>query len=382
MHPTTTRQYWIDTMLRIAMPVLLALAEERLKEIMPVEQEHPDCHRENYTYLEALGRTLMGIAPWLENRVGLSPDEEILRERTSQTARAAITHAVCPTSPDFMNFSEGMQPIVDAAFLCQGLLRAPCQLYEALDNDTKRALIHALKATRTRKPAPSNWLLFSAMIEAFLFKAGEADWDPMRIDYALRQHMQWYKGDGVYGDGSEFHCDYYNSFVIQPMLADVLEAVGDCYPDWAQLKPAVQKRFAHYATILENIIAPDGSYPVVGRSSTYRFGAFQVLAQAALSGSHEPCLSPAQIRCALSAVIRRVMDGEPFDENGWLRIGVYGHQPQLGEPYISTGSLYLCTAVFLPLGLAPSHPFWNDPDCDWTSKKIWSGGSATRYRNI
>ena len=32
MHPTTTRQYWIDTMLRIAMPVLSALAEERLKD--------------------------------------------------------------------------------------------------------------------------------------------------------------------------------------------------------------------------------------------------------------------------------------------------------------------------------------------------------------
>ncbi len=26
----------------------------------------------------------------------------------------------------------------------------------------------------------------------------------MRIDYAVRQHEQWYKGDGTYGDGPDF----------------------------------------------------------------------------------------------------------------------------------------------------------------------------------
>ena len=47
----------------------------------------------------------------------------------------------------------------------------------------------------------------------------------MRVDYALRQHDQWYKGDGAYGDGPTFHWDYYNSFVIHPMLLDVLDVV-------------------------------------------------------------------------------------------------------------------------------------------------------------
>jgi hypothetical protein len=30
----------------------------------------------------------------------------------------------------------------------------------------------------------------------------------------LRQHEQWYRGDGIYGDGPEFDWDYYNSFVM------------------------------------------------------------------------------------------------------------------------------------------------------------------------
>jgi hypothetical protein len=62
-----------------------------------------------------------------------------------------------------------------------------------------------------------------------------------------------------------------------------------------------------------------------------------------------------------------------FDGDGWLRIGVFGHQPRMGEYYISTGSLYLCSAVFLPLGLAESALFWQGQDLPWTQKRIWAG---------
>ena len=46
--------------------------------------------------------------------------------------------------------------------------------------------------------------MFSAMVEAGLKLLG-APWDRLRVDYALRQHEQWYKGDGIYGDGPSFH---------------------------------------------------------------------------------------------------------------------------------------------------------------------------------
>ena len=62
-----------------------------------------------------------------------------------------------------------------------------------------------------------------------------------------------------------------------------------------------------------------------------------------------------------------------FDSAGWLTIGFAGHQPRLGERYISTGSLYLCAVGLLPLGLPTDDPFWTSPPADWTAKKIWSG---------
>jgi hypothetical protein len=129
-----------------------------------------------------------------------------------------------------------------------------------------------------------------------------------------------------------------------------------------------------YSTILERQISPEGTFPVVGRSMPYRTGAFQALAQIALEDKLPAEISPAQVRCALTAVNKRIFEAPgTFDKNGWLQIGFCGHQPEIADVYTSTGSLYLCTTGFLPLGLPASHAFWSAPAQPWTSKKAWSG---------
>jgi hypothetical protein len=382
------RKYWLEHMLAIGEPVLNALAERRLKERMPIEiaitvGETDDekaaaaaelkADRAKYTHLEALGRLLSGMAPWLENQ-HIHGNEEELRVRYAALAREAIDAGTDPVSPDYMNFSDGYQPIVDAAFLALAILRAPVELGEKLEQRVKSNVITALKQTRSRKPVFSNWLLFAATIEAALLKLGESDWDPMRIDYALKQHEQWYLGDGAYSDGPEFHWDYYNSFVIQPMLVDVLAAAGDVHEEWAAMRAAVASRSRRYAEVLERLIGTDGTYPPIGRSLAYRFGAFQSLAQHALNNDLPKSVTAPQVRCALTAAIRRTLDMPGnFTSDGWLTIGFCGHQRDIGERYISTGSLYLCAAVFLPLGLPSDHSFWSGADEAWTSKKAWSG---------
>src|SRR4029450_3259385 len=113
-------------------------------------------------------------------------------------------------------------------------------------------LIAALESSRLTLPGFNNWLLFSAMVEAALARLGAA-WDRMRVDYALRQHEQWYRGDGVYGDGPELHWDYYNSFVIHPMLVDVLATLGDESPAWQRMKEPVSGRAARDGSVLERL---------------------------------------------------------------------------------------------------------------------------------
>jgi hypothetical protein len=62
-----------------------------------------------------------------------------------------------------------------------------------------------------------------------------------------------------------------------------------------------------------------------------------------------------------------------FDANGFLQIGFCGHQPNIAETYISTGSLYLCTTGLLPLGLPASDEFWTCDPADYSAQRVWSG---------
>lgn len=372
---TEARKYWVETLLKIVNPVLAGMANGTLKESMPIEAKIPG--RECVTHLEALGRTLTGLAPWLETPSD-DPDEEAMRIRTAILARQAISNAVDPSSRDYCCFNDeqGGQPLVDAAFLAHGIIRAPRELWEKLGEVAQNNLVVALKQTRVIQSYRSNWLLFTAMVEAALYvMTGECD--RMRADYALCMHEQWYKGDGTYGDGPNFSWDYYNSYVIQPMLLDMIRTLHPVlnrngYAD--RTEPKILKHAQRYAAVQERMINRDGTFPVIGRSICYRTGAFQTLAQIALAEKLPMGVSPAQARCALTAVIKRCFEAEgTFDENGWLTVGLCGHQPSLGEEYISTGSLYLCTAGFLPLGLPDKHEFWSAPDEPFTSQKVWSG---------
>lgn len=367
------RDYFISSLLRIADPVLESLSRNELKKEMPVETtEGAWDDRRHVTYLEAFGRLMSGMAPWLELGPDDSPEGQ-LRERYIQLSLRCIHNATNPESPDFMNFTEDKQPLVDAAFLAQALLRAPDQLWERLDAETKQNVIAALKSSRRITPFYSNWLLFSGMVEAALLKF-EGQADMMRIDYAMKKHMEWYLGDGTYGDGPEFHWDYYNSFVIQPMMLDILKTLNEAGFDEQENYELVLKRAQRYAAIQERLISPEGTYPPIGRSLAYRFGAFHLLSQMALWNTLPEALSPGQVREALYAVVKKQLEAPgTFDENGWLRIGFYGHQPDIGEGYISTGSLYLCSEVFLFLGQDEQGPFWTAPAEDWTQKKIWNG---------
>jgi hypothetical protein len=223
------RDTWIALMRRLADPVLTNLANGTLKSRMPVEQA-AGADRRSVTHLEALGRLMAGLAPWIELPADASAEGK-LRASYAQLARRAIARAVDPASPDFMNFTRDRQPLVDAAFLAQGLLRAPHTLRDCLDEPAKHHLIAALESTRSILPGFNNWLLFSAMVEAGLKSLG-AHWDRTRVDYAVREHEQWYKGDGAYGDGPEFHWDYYNSTRCWPTCSRPAKTSRRHGPRW------------------------------------------------------------------------------------------------------------------------------------------------------
>ncbi|MEJ4087310.1 DUF2264 domain-containing protein [Galbibacter orientalis] len=368
------RVYWYKLLKKITHPVFYNLANDSLVQNMPVEKSPLYDDRKNVTYLEAVGRASSGLAPWLsipddDSREG--NERKIMKELFLE----GMSNGVNKNRKDYLNFRTEKQPIVDAAYLVLGLIRAKKSLWDPLSNKTKENLITELKALRSRKPHHNNWLIFRAITESFLFLV-EEEYDQESIEYAVKKFNDWYVGDGWYGDGEKFTFDYYNSYVMHPMMIETLNIV--CKKNLLPMESLelAKKRMSRYVSSLERMISPEGTFPVIGRSITYRTGAFHALAMSALNQNLPSHISPSQVRNALTEVKRNLLNNEIFDKSGWLKLGFSGHQPDMADYYTSTGSLYMTTLSFLPLGLPETNEFWSDKPKDWTSKKAWNDQSV------
>lgn len=369
------RDYWTSLAYSMAAPVLNNMAEGTLQKNMLVEvSPNWDGRDIKVTYMEAFGRLMAGIAPWLS-----LPDDDTpectQRKQLRQWALASYRNAVDPDSPDCLLWSGQGQALVDAAYVAESFLRAYDTLWAPLDDITKQRYIDAFKGLRRIDPPYTNWLLFSSTIESFLAKAG-ADCDEYRVNSAIRKIEEWYTGDGWYADGPGFAFDYYSSYVFHPMYLETLQAMIDSgrYTriHYKKHYDRALKRAQKFSIVLERLISPEGTFPVFGRSIPYRMAAMQPLALMAWHGRLPDGLTDGQVRSALTTVMHRMFDGkENFNEKGFLTIGFTGRQPNVADWYTNNGSLYMTSLAFLPLGLPPTHPFWSDAPLAWTSQKAW-----------
>ncbi|MDR2682441.1 MAG: DUF2264 domain-containing protein [Dysgonamonadaceae bacterium] len=367
------RAYWVDMLYKTAEPVLSNMSKAELKKNMVVEYSPTwDGRNRNVAYMEAFGRLMAGVAPWL----GLPDDdtpEGKQRKQMREWALRSYAHAVDPNSPDYLLWNGSGQVLVDASYIANSFIRAPKALWEPLDKVTRERYIKELKGLRKIKPAYNNWVLFRAMIEAFLASIGE-EYDAYALDISLRKIGEWYLGDGWYSDGPEYSLDYYNGYVIHSMLVEILEVMKNKkIPSPVSFDLAL-RRMQRYNQLIERLISPEAAFPAVGRSMTYRMGAFQPLALSAWKYGLPQTMTGGQVRNALTCVMKRMFSVEGnFNEAGFLQLGFVGHQPDLADYYTNSGSLYITSLVFLPLGLPAGDAFWTSPPEEWTSQKAWSG---------
>lgn len=367
------RKYWTDLCYKISAPVLSNMAKGELKKNMPIELSPTwDGRSKDVAYMETFGRLMAGIAPWL----GLPTDNTLegkQRDQLREWALKSYANAVDPENPDYLTWKGEPQALVDAAYIANSFLRAKSALWAPLDQKTKERYIQEFRSLRTVKPPYNNWLLFRAMIETFFVSIGE-EYDGYVLEVAVRKMNEWYLGDGWYSDGEEFSLDYYNGYVMHPMLVEIVEVL-----EKNKIKPSISfdlalRRMQRYNTLIERLISPEAAFPAVGRSMTYRMGAFQALALSGWKYGLPETLTDGQVRNALTSVMRRMFAVEEnFDEKGFLRLGFVGHQPNLADYYTNNGSLYITSLVFLPLGLPANHKFWISSAEEWTSQKAWGG---------
>ena len=252
------------------------------------------------------------------------------------------------------------QPIVEAANLAFGLALCREQVWDRLDEATREQLADWLAHHARLRAWDSNWLLFTAVVEAFLASVG-VEVPGGHMDEDVARVESWYLGDGWYNDGppsGRRNIDHYNSWVIHPFLWQWYRLRGDA-ADPAR-RARMHKRLAEFAGGYARTFAADGAPLHQGRSLTYRTAAVAGLWTAALAGVGP--LSPARTRRLCEAT-----------HHHFERLGVTAAEPpSLGwraahfEPslqvYSGPGSPYFAGMGFLGLAAAPDHPLWTAPD--------------------
>ena len=371
------RDYWVGQAYKMARPVLENMAHGKLQQNMLTEFSPSfDNRNRKVVFMETFGRLMAGIAPWLALPDDGS-DEAKQRKQLRDWALASYRNAVDPSSPDYLCWGVSDQNLVDAAYIAESFLRAYDTLWQPLDSLTKRRYFQEFQRLRRIDPPYTNWLLFASTIESFLVKAG-GGCDNFRVNMACRKVEEWYVGDGWYADGPVFAFDYYSSYVFHAMYLETLQAMIDAKVntriDYNKYFDRALKRAQKYAIILERFISPEGTFPVIGRSTPYRLAAMQPLALLAWYQKMPKELSNGQVRAALTQVMHRMFDHQNnYNQKGFLTIGFCGSQPETADWYTNNGSLYMTSLSFMPLGLPANHPFWTDAPQPWTQVKAWNG---------
>ena len=382
----TDREYWCQEAYRMAQPVLENMARGELQKNMKTEFSPSfDNRNRKVVYMETFGRLMAGIAPWLalpDSVVGSSPadaKELEMRKQLREWALASYKNAVDPESPDYLCWGVAGQNLVDAAYIAESFVRAYDALWMPLDDVTKRRYLDEFKKLRRIEPPYTNWFLFSSIIESFVAKATDRrEYDDYRVMTTIRKVEEWYVGDGWYADGPVFAFDYYSSYVFHAMYLETLQNMIDAKAhtrlEYQKYYDRALKRAQKFSIILERFISPEGTFPVIGRSTPYRMAAMQPLALMAWKQTLPKELSNGQVRAALTQVMHRMYDQQQnYNDAGFLTIGFCGHQPEIADWYTNNGSLYMTSLSLMPLGLPADHPFWSSPAEPWTQVKAWGG---------
>ena len=380
------REYWCEQAYKMAQPVLENMAKGELQKNMQTEFSPSfDNRNRKVVYMETFGRLMAGIAPWLalpDSAFGSSAAEQKELAQVRQLrewALASYKNSVDPESPDYLCWGVAGQNLVDAAYIAESFIRAYDALWMPLDKVTKERYIKEFKKLRSIEPPYTNWFLFSSTIESFIAKAaGLREYDDFRVMMTIRKVEEWYVGDGWYADGPVFAFDYYSSYVFHAMyletLQNMIDARANTRLEYRKYYDRALKRAQKFSIILERFISPEGTFPVIGRSTPYRMAAMQPLALMAWYQTLPRELSNGQVRAALMQVMHRMYDQQQnYNEGGFLTIGFCGHQPETADWYTNNGSLYMTSLSLMPLGLPASHDFWTCKAEPWTQVKAWGG---------
>jgi hypothetical protein len=308
--------------------------------------------------LEGFARTFLLAAA----RIAGAPQSDPAALRLAEQYGRGLAAGTDPDGPEYWLPGEDCiplqrrrtQPTVEAANIALALHLSRGRLWDRLDPAVQQRIADWLDHHARLEVWPNNWLLFSAVIAAFLESTGRDA--PDRTD-AVRRVESWHLGEGWYTDGWQRNIDHYNAWVIHPFLWAWYDLVGaDRDPAAAALWRGRLDSFLHS---YPRLFGSDGAPVHQGRSLTYRTATLAPVWLGAMLDLGP--LAPGAARRLASGTLAHFTE-QGVGTAGPLPLGWFGEHLPMVQSYSGPGSPYFAGLGFLGLALPADHPVWIAPE--------------------
>ncbi|QOD02632.1 DUF2264 domain-containing protein [Pseudarthrobacter sp. BIM B-2242] len=260
------------------------------------------------------------------------------------------------------------QALVETASLALSLRIAPSRLFEPLSQGAKNSLIERFRRSLDVTPSENNWVMFPHVIADFLESIGLSDEKTRRAIANSRKYTEsWYRGGGLYTDGSGRTFDYYNAWAFHFYLP-LISHLGR---DQSALE-LYGARLDEYWRFARNLVESSGAPVFFGRSLTYRFA---IAAPFAVSALISPAVRDDGERGRIwSAVIEYFMSRGAVT-GGLLSVGWHGEYREMAQRYTGPASPYWASKAFAALLIPNQSEFWKQdaPEAEARSEHAVSG---------
>lgn len=297
--------------------------------------------------LEGYARPLFGIAPLAAGEGNFKYWDKY---------REGLKNGTDPQHSEYWGDVPSMdQRHVEAAAIAYGILVAPREYWEPLEQATKKNVINWLLGSRKGKHGSNNHKFFRVIVDLALENVG-VQVDSAGTDAYLDDMESLYMSDGWYRDGEDEddtrRIDYYNPFAMH--YYGMFYAVHR--PSDKARGERFKERARTFAPSFLHWFADTGSNVPYGRSLSYRqcvvayWGYLAVAGIEALPWGVIKGLYLRNLRWWASQPVAR--------RDGILTLGYAYPNAFMSERYLSTGSPYWAMKAFSPLSLPADHPFW------------------------
>jgi hypothetical protein len=268
--------------------------------------------------------------------------------------REAVLSGTDPSSPHYWGDIEGIndQRIVETPDIARMLWLTRSEIWFKLSRREQQQIATWLKQASARKIGyDNNWLLFPAVVNAFLKGAGYQRGADYRSYWEFKNSS--YKEAGWFTDGPKGKVDFYNAWGIS------YELLWLHLMDPALDRAFISKALLDSANLTSHLISPRG-IPILGRSLCYRTAVQSPMIAASLLSPNS--VAPGMSRRALNVTWDYFVRGGAL-KAGALTMGYFGDDPRIVDSYSGPGSCHWgLRSLTLAFMAKPDHPLWTQAE--------------------